>query len=99
MLFITDRIVLTFNWWLCLAVVGAYTIVILSVTWYCCRRSLREVPAELIRPKTPDAGKKLLFEKLPFWNRMGFLNKVMIRNIFRYKQRLAMALLQRRRDV
>ena len=92
MLFITDRIVLTFNWWLCLAVVGAYTIVILSVTWYCCRRSLREVPAELIRPKTPDAGKKLLFEKLPFWNRMGFLNKVMIRNIFRYKQRLAMML-------
>ena len=92
MLFIQDRIVLTFNWWLCLAVVTTYTIVILFVTWYCCRRALREVPAELIRPKSPDAGKQLLFEKLPFWNRISFLNKVMIRNIFRYKQRFAMML-------
>jgi len=92
MLFIQDSIVLTFNWWLCLAVVGVYTAVILFVTWYCCRRSLEEVPAELIRPKSPEAGKQLLFEKLPFWNRISFLNKVMIRNIFRYKQRLAMML-------
>ena len=90
MLFIQDRIVLTVNWWLCLAVVGVYTVVILSVTWYCCRRVLREVPAELIRPKSPEAGKQLLFEKLPVWKRISFLNKVMIRNIFRYKQRLAM---------
>ena len=92
MLFVRERIVLTINWWLCLAVVATYTIVILSVTWYCCRRVLREVPAELIRPKSPDAGKQLLFEKMPFWNRISFLNKVMIRNIFRYKQRFAMML-------
>ena len=92
MLFIQDNIVLTFNWWLCLAVVGTYTLVMLLVTWYCCRKALEEVPAELIRPKSPDAGKQLLFEKLPFWNKISFLNKVMIRNIFRYKQRLAMML-------
>ena len=92
MLFISDTIVLTFNWWLCLAVVGVYTLVMLLVTWYCCRRCLEEVPAELIRPKSPDAGRQLLFEKLRFWKKVSFLNKVMIRNIFRYKQRLAMML-------
>jgi len=30
---------------------------------------------------------------LPFWNRFSFLNKVMLRNIFRYKQRLLMMLI------
>ena len=92
MLFITDRVVLTFNWWLLFAVVATYTVVILAVTWYCCRKALEEVPAELIRPKAPEAGKPLIFEKMRFWSRMSFLDKVMIRNIFRYKQRLAMML-------
>ena len=90
MLFITDDIVLQFNWWLCAAVVGAYTAVMLLVTWYCCRKALKEEPAELIRPKAPDPGKKILLERLPFWSGISFLNKVTIRNIFRYRQRLAM---------
>ena len=63
------------------------------VTWYCCRRELREVPAELIRPKAPAAGKALFFEHMAFWKKLSFLNKVAIRNFFRYKQRLAMMLL------
>jgi hypothetical protein len=71
-------------------VVGAYTAVMLLVTWYCCKRTLGEAPAELIRPKAPDAGKKILLEYLPIWRKVSFLNKVTIRNIFRYKQRLAM---------
>ena len=90
MLYVQDSIVLTFDWGLCLLVVSMYTVVELVVTWYCCRRALEEVPAELIRPKAPDAGKRMIFERLPFWNRVSFLNKVTIRNIFRYKQRLAM---------
>ncbi len=92
MLFISDTIVLTFNWVLCGAVVGAYTVVMLLVTWYCCRRELEEVPAELIRPKAPAVGKQLIFEKMKLWKKVSFLNKVTIRNIFRYKQRLAMML-------
>ena len=90
MLFIQDSIVLTFDVGLCLLVVGVYTAVELFVTWYSCRRALEEVPAELIRPKAPDAGKPLIFERLPIWQRVSFLNKVTIRNIFRYRQRLAM---------
>ena len=90
MLYVQDGIVLTFDWGLCLLVVSMFTTVELVVTWYCCRRSLAEVPAELIRPKAPEAGKRMIFEKLPFWHRVSFLNKVTIRNIFRYRQRLAM---------
>ena len=92
LLFIPGNIALTFDWGLCLLVVTAYAAVELGVTWYCCHRTLTEVPAELIRPKAPTVGKQLLFEKLPFWKRVSFLNKVTIRNIFRYRQRLAMML-------
>ncbi len=92
MLFIDDRVVFTFDFMLCFVVVAAYTCVELIVTWYCCRRALEEVPAELIRPKAPAIGKPLIFEKMAFWSNVSFLNKVTIRNIFRYRQRLAMML-------
>ena len=93
MLYVSDKLVLKINWWLCGAVVVAYTAVMLFVTWYCCRKALREEPAELIRPKAPEAGKKILVEYLPFWDKVSFLNKVTLRNMFRYKQRFAMMLL------
>ncbi len=89
---VTPDIELGFNWPLCTAVVVAYTLVSMLVTWHCCRRSLKEVPAELMRPKAPAAGKKILLEYLPFWNQISFLNKVMFRNVFRYRQRLLMML-------
>ncbi len=86
------ELVLTLDWPLCIAVVLVYTAVSLTVTWYCCRRNLREVPAELIRPRAPTSGKKILLERLPFWKHIRFLDKVMLRNIFRYRQRLIMML-------
>ncbi len=86
-------ITLTFDWGTCAAIVLSYTALTLFVTWYCCHRELSNVPAELIRPKSPTAGKKLFLEKLLFWRKLSFLNKVAIRNIFRYHQRLAMMLL------
>jgi len=78
---------------LCLIVVGVYALVMLLVTWSCCRLALREVPAELIRPKAPTSGKKILLEYLSFWEKLSFLNKVTLRNIFRYRQRLIMMLI------
>lgn len=89
---ITPTITLLFDWQMCIGVVAVYTAVILGVTWYCCRMALREVPAELIRPKPPTSGRKIFLEFLPFWEKISFLNKVMLRNIFRYHQRLLMML-------
>lgn len=85
--------VLRINWPLCLMIVLVYTAVMLLVTWYCCRKALQEVPAELIRPKAPAYGKKIFLEYLPFWKRLSFLNKVMLRNVVRYRQRMLMMLI------
>ena len=93
MLYIQPNILLTVNWPLCIAIVVVYTALMLSVTWYSCRKTLEEEPAQLIRPKAPDAGKKILLEYLWLWKKLSFLNKVTIRNIFRYRQRLAMMLI------
>ena len=87
---LTPKVELHLNVPLCLAVVAAYTTVSLLVTWYCCRTELKEVPAQLIRPKAPTPGKKIWMEYLPFWDKISFLNKVMFRNVFRYRQRLLM---------
>ncbi|MHC1719354.1 MAG: FtsX-like permease family protein [Clostridiaceae bacterium] len=52
---------------------------------------LREVPASLMRPKAPKAGRTIFLEKIPFlWERLSFTKKITARNIFRYKQRFFM---------
>lgn len=90
---ITPNLVLKLDIPLCSAVLLSYTTAMLAVTWFCCHRTLKEVPAELIRPKAPTSGKKIFMEYLPFWKHISFLNKVMLRNIFRYRQRMLMMLL------
>ena len=63
----------------------------MGTTWVSCRHELREVAADLMRPKTPRAGKRVFLEWVPFiWNRLKFLQKVSVRNIIRYKRRFLM---------
>ncbi|MDR3215680.1 MAG: ABC transporter permease [Bacilli bacterium] len=57
-------------------------------------KETHQKPAQLLRPKTPIQGKKILIEKINFlWKRLKFLSKVNLRNIFRYKKRLLMSIL------
>lgn len=64
-------------------------ICILGTTLYTVFKELKEKPANLMRPKTPKAGRKILLERIPFlWKKIKFSNKVSIRNIFRYKKRV-----------
>ena len=64
------------------------------VTWFACRRQLRERPAELIRPKAPKPGRRILLEYFgPLWRALPFLHKVSLRNAFRYPLRVMMMLL------
>lgn len=81
------------DWRLCVLVVSAYVFSILLVTWLSCRMELGEVPAQLIRPKAPKTGKRVLLERLPVWKHLRFLQKVTARNVFRYKKRLYMTIL------
>ena len=66
----------------------------MGVTYLTCRNELKEVAASLMRPKSPKAGKRVILEHIPFiWNRMKFLQKVSVRNIFRYKKRFFMMII------
>ena len=67
--------------------------VVLLVTLITCIGAMSGVPADLMRPKAPPGGKRVLIERLPFvWARLSFTGKVTARNIFRYKKRFVMAL-------
>ena len=56
-----------------------------------CYKELLETPSVLMRPKAPKNGKRILIERIPFiWNKLNFIGKVTIRNIFRYKKRFFM---------
>lgn len=56
--------------------------------------SLHATPATLMRPKAPKIGKRVFLEKIHFiWKRMGFIEKVTARNLFRYKKRFFMTVI------
>ena len=74
----------------CLAAIGTVT---LSALGACCS-TLAAVPAQLMRPKAPPAGKRVLLERLPFlWRRLSFNHKITIRNLFRYQRRFWMTVI------
>ena len=57
------------------------------------RRDLHEEAAQLLLPKPPVKGSKILLERITFiWSRLSFTQKVTARNIFRYKQRMLMTI-------
>ena len=63
----------------------------MGATWSSLRQDFKVAPADLIRPRTPPAGKRILLERIkPIWNHISFLYKVSIRNIFRDKKRFLM---------
>jgi len=65
-----------------------------GVTYLTCRTELKLMPAELMRPKAPKEGKRVLLERIPFfWNRLNFMRKISLRNVFRYTKRLVMMVL------
>lgn len=58
------------------------------------RVDLNSLPAVLMQPKAPKAGKTLWLEHWhSLWRRLSFNHKVTLRNLFRYKQRLLMTVL------
>lgn len=65
-----------------------------SAVVYSCIRELRAQPSQLMRPKPPVLGKRVLLEKIGFvWKRLDFLAKVTVRNLLRYKKRFLMTVI------
>lgn len=60
---------------------------------YASLKTLRSQPSELMRPKPPASGRRVILERVGFiWNRLSFLMKVTVRNLLRYKKRFFMTI-------
>lgn len=79
----------------------SYSLLALDLSWVfsvlpaylVARRELHDEAAQLLLPKPPVKGSKILLELLSFiWSRLSFTHKVTARNIFRYKQRMLMTI-------
>ena len=74
--------------------VGAAVLCVTGTAFATCFAALAAVPAQLMRPKSPKPGRRVLLERIrPLWKRMSFTWKVTIRNLFRYKKRFWMTVI------
>ncbi len=65
-----------------------------GATVWACYSTLSSTPADLMRPRTPKAGKRVFLEYMtPLWRRMNFIQKVTARNLFRYQKRFWMTVI------
>ncbi|MCM1328264.1 MAG: ABC transporter permease [Ruminococcus sp.] len=58
-----------------------------------CRKLLKVKPAEALRPAPPKQGRRCIFEKLPFWDKLSFNGQYNLRDISRAKLRAFMGVL------
>ena len=71
-----------------LTVIVAGTLLATAISGF---KTASERPAELLRPRPPKAGKKVILEKITFiWSRLPFRYKSTLRNVLRYKSRFFM---------
>lgn len=61
--------------------------------YFSCRKLLKVKPAESLRPAAPKQGKRCIFERLPFWQKLGFNSQYNLRDISRAKLRAFMCVI------
>lgn len=94
MMYVMPDISIHFNWHYAMLGLGLASICIIGATLYTALSALNQTPSELMRPKAPKPGKRVLLEKIPFiWKHLSFTRKVTVRNIFRYKKRFLMTII------
>ena len=79
-----------------MVVMAALLSVVISVgaSYLSSHHALRESPANLLRPKPPRSGKRVLLERIPFiWKRLSFSGKMIVRNLFRNPSRFLVGLI------
>lgn len=91
MMYDISDITIEFNKYYAFLGIGIMSLCIVGATIVTAIKELSSTPSELMRPKAPKIGKRVLLEKIPFiWKRLNFTQKVTIRNMFRYKKRFLM---------
>ncbi len=87
------EMVIKFNWYYAGIGLGLISVCIIGATIYATQKELKSTPAQLMRPKAPKSGKRVLLERIPLiWKHLNFTQKVTIRNMFRYKKRFIMTI-------
>lgn len=83
-----------FHWNYALLSIGLALLCTVLAAVAVCWKEMMSNPAQLMRPKAPKSGKRILLERIPFiWKHLKFSQKVTARNIFRYKQRFLMTVI------
>ena len=74
--------------------IAAFALLMSFVTFLVARKTMEEMPSQLLRPKAPKSSKRVLLEKITFiWRKLSFTSKITARNIFRYKSRFLMTVI------
>ncbi len=94
MMYDISELKVVFNAYYAFLGIGIMSICMVGSTIYTAIKELNSTPAEMMRPKAPKIGKRVLLERIPFiWNRLNFIQKVTLRNMFRYKKRFLMTVI------
>jgi putative ABC transport system permease protein len=93
LMYTLPEMVMAMDWKLYLMMDVIFLGVMVLTTAWTAGNEMREVPAQLLRPKAPKAGKRMLVERIPaLWKRISFSWKVTIRNIVRDPKRFFMTI-------
>ncbi len=86
--------VIEFNFYYAFIGICAITACILGATIASIKKEIKQTPAVLMRPKPPTLGKRVLLENIRFiWERLNFIQKITVRNMFRYKKRFLLTVI------
>lgn len=83
---------LVLPWWSLLILVLILGLLVL-ISALSVKKMLKGTAAEALRPYAPKKMKPILLEKFKFWNKMSFINRWNLRDIFRHKTRSLMTLI------
>lgn len=79
-------------WYIVISFIITFLSTVLA-SWLASRKQLRTNPAELMLPKAPASGSRILLEHISLiWDHLNFSYKVTARNLFRYKGRMLMTI-------
>lgn len=93
MMYVVPNFVASFNVYFAILGLGIASVCIIGASLYTLLKIVGDTPAQLMRPKAPKSGKRILLERIPFiWKNLSFSKKVTVRNIFRYKKRVFMTI-------
>ena len=74
------------------SIIVAAVIILFCVgaSYFSCRQILKIHPSEALRPASAKTARPCIFEKLPFWDKLGFTARYSLRDISRSKMRAFM---------